>query len=131
VQTCVSFLASEALGISLSLLSKQKIQACEKLKRWQPRSIVIDSKLRLDGGIHDSFADLEYLSKTYPYRYQGFIVGDIETPNAARSNIVSASDAQSRDWLERQSLCLRATCSPAKECCQVRMPITSLPADNE
>jgi hypothetical protein len=54
-------------------------------------------------------ASLEHLLKTETQRYQSFVVINIESPKATGSNVVPAPDAQSRDWLKRRNLCVRAS----------------------
>src|ERR1700722_1562948 len=92
----------------MCLLWKQEIQAPEKLERWQTSSIVINSKLRLKGSIHNDVVNLEDFAKADTQWDQVFVVGNIEGPNAARPEVVPTSDGQSCDWLKYYRLCLRA-----------------------
>jgi hypothetical protein len=91
---------------SMCLLWKQEIEAGEELGRWQTSSIVIDSKLRLEGGIHNDIANLKDFAKADTQWDQVFVGSNIEAPYAAGPKVVPASDAQSGDWLKCHSLCI-------------------------
>ena len=60
-------------------------------------SIVINSKLRLKGGIHNDIVNLNDLAKADAQWDQVFVVGNIEAPHSAGPKVVPASDGQSGD----------------------------------
>ena len=96
-------------GIPASVLfGKQKIKSGVKLERWLTSAVVIESKLRLESSVHYDVVNLKDFAKADTQWDQGFVVGNIEGPHAARPEVVPASDSQSCDWLKYHRLCLRA-----------------------
>ena len=113
------------------LLWKQQKKSGVKLERWLTSNVVIDSKLRLDRSVHDDVVNLEDFAKADTQWDQVFVVGNIEGPHAARPEVVPTFDGQSCDWLKYYKLCSGRECSPANECCQLKIPISRLPGETE
>ena len=78
------------------------------MERWLPRTVVIDSHLRLDRSVHNDVVNLEDFAKADTKWDQVFVVDNIEGPHAAGPEVVPTSDGQSGDWLKCNRLCLRA-----------------------